>query len=1071
MGKEGKELSNLYLKFLFIFIFGIILFSNFISAVDVTACGYLNSANTVYNLKNNVVSTTTCFTVNATNVTLDLNGYEVVYGNQSSTTLYSGVVTSKNYTTVRNGSVRRGEASATLSQQRYGVYLLTNVWYSVVENINASNNFGGVRLLTGCRYNTITNITANYNYYSGVRASSNCYYNNFTNIIANYNVGNPGDGASLETSCDGNTFTNLTANSNGRYGAYIASLSDDNKFVNVIVNSNNQSGIYLTTTSDRLNLTNITANSNGDYGVYIYGPDSSTNHTLMNIIANDNYRTGVQLTSSASNSVVRNIYADSNGVDGLTITSSSNLIVSNITTYNNIYSGVFLGSVTNVTLNDLIANYNTFGFHMTSLINSTLTNVTANSNALYGVGLDYNSYNDTLTDITANFNNYSGIGISGYALYGGVANGNLTNITISNAIANSNNQSGFFFNSSNCIYNNLSASSNLQRGFYLWNSSSNNFTNLTATSNLDSGFSLNSNSAYNVLNNSRIWNNPYGLYLQSAGQFNRFYNNIFNNTINHYNSTSGVNYFNTTLSASTNIIGGTNSGGNYWGSPDGTGYSDICADSDKNGICDSSYNVNGNYDYYSLAKENIPPAVSLPLYTNLTLTNSGSTLDLNIYVTDILSSISSCVVNANGTNQTFAASGNWCNSTIYLTGLEDGNNRIIVYANDSANNFALNNSYYVKIDNIIPVLEINSPEMKTYTISSIIFNITATDDLGVSLCKYSIDGESNETLTRDGSTNYYNRTDSSVAEGSHNVTFYCTDTAGNLAPSSRYFTINLPEEESGESSGGASIKENTSLIPMEKSISLVWSGITANKEITSAIAVEGIKLTRTTIETNQNISSASITIKTVSKTFNPNLFVGLNSEDIYQGFEVKKSGLTDDNIDKVSFEFKVEKSWLGKKAPSSVTIKRKADNSSEWQMLNTTLLSEDSIYYYFKAISPGFSLFAIYFDENICVPGELFCSGDSLKLCQTDLGSTLVERCEFGCSLGRCLDYWEPDEEESVIKRFSRLAFGTWLNFGTIVFTIIVAIISLSLILVSYITFKYFEKAGYLMNSKKEFEY
>jgi len=52
------------------------------------------------------------------------------------------------------------------------------------------------------------------------------------------------------------------------------------------------------------------------------------------------------------------------------------------------------------------------------------------------------------------------------------------------------------------------------------------------------------------------------------------------------------------------------------------------------------------------------------------------------------------------------------------------------------------------------------------------------------------------------------------------------------------------------------------------------------------------------------------------------------------------------------------------------------------------------------------------------------------------------------------------DEEESILQRVGKLIFGTWLTFGTIVFSIIVAIVSLSLILVSFITYKVFKRRG-----------
>ena len=42
-------------------------------------------------------------------------------------------------------------------------------------------------------------------------------------------------------------------------------------------------------------------------------------------------------------------------------------------------------------------------------------------------------------------------------------------------------------------------------------------------------------------------------------------------------------------------------GGNIWGNPDGTGFSQTCVDTNKDGICDSNYTLDpGNVDYLPL---------------------------------------------------------------------------------------------------------------------------------------------------------------------------------------------------------------------------------------------------------------------------------------------------------------------------------------------------------------------------------------------------------------------------------------------------------------------------------------
>ena len=53
----------------------------------------------------------------------------------------------------------------------------------------------------------------------------------------------------------------------------------------------------------------------------------------------------------------------------------------------------------------------------------------------------------------------------------------------------------------------------------------------------------------------------------------------------------------------TNIIGGGFTGGNFWGSPDGTGFSEMATDADGDGIADSTFRIAaGNIDHTPLCK-------------------------------------------------------------------------------------------------------------------------------------------------------------------------------------------------------------------------------------------------------------------------------------------------------------------------------------------------------------------------------------------------------------------------------------------------------------------------------------
>ncbi|MEW6528918.1 MAG: NosD domain-containing protein, partial [Candidatus Micrarchaeota archaeon] len=132
---------------------------------------------------------------------------------------------------------------------------------------------------------------------------------------------------------------------------------------------------------------------------------------------------------------------------------------------------------------------------------------------------------------------------------------------------------------------------NYSTGIYIQSSSNNAITNNTANSNNGHGIVLVSSSSNNTLTNNMVENNSqYQIYIIGTNN-NLIYNNIFNAT-----GTQGLAYadsvidnWNTTKTGGTNIIGGPYLGGNFWAKADGTGPSQTCSDTDRDGICDSSY--------------------------------------------------------------------------------------------------------------------------------------------------------------------------------------------------------------------------------------------------------------------------------------------------------------------------------------------------------------------------------------------------------------------------------------------------------------------------------------------------
>jgi hypothetical protein len=231
---------------------------------------------------------------------------------------------------------------------------------------------------------------------------------------------------------------------------------------------------------------------------------------------------------------------------------------------------------------------------------SVIDNITLNYNGLILAGTSYTNISNLL------FNN-SKIYLFGYSNYN-----ILSNLTTNGIVLDE------------CQYNNFSnivtRNSDVGISFTAFDQY-NIFSNTTVESNYYGilfGYQCNGN----TIKDSIIKNNNYAIYVTAAAAGNLIYNNLFNNTNNIRTWGSyGSNQFNTTRQAGTRIYSaGTEIGGNYWTNPNGNGYSDTCADVDRDGFCDQPYDLLGdgsNVDYLPLSNK----------YAYLSITFSYSSVD------------------------------------------------------------------------------------------------------------------------------------------------------------------------------------------------------------------------------------------------------------------------------------------------------------------------------------------------------------------------------------------------------------------------------------------------------------
>lgn len=357
----------------------------------------------------------------------------------------------------------------------------------------------------------------------------------------------------------------------------------------------------------------------------------------------------------------------SNPYDHVFNVSANNVNISGFTVkrakskYDHHFAGIYLNGVKYATISNNTAMYNEYGAYLQASSSNTLTNNTASNNKCNGIHLNH-SKNNMLSGNNASSNIWNGI-LLGYSsnntLSGNIALDNSDGICIAQSsnynMLNGNNATlnsyGISMGScnNNVLCDNI-ASNNSGRGIHLYNSSNNTLsdnnasynggcgmalhasTNNTlignkASSNKDQGIILQYGSNKNTLIGNNASDNRYGIWLTSSSN-NNIYNNCFNNTKNfnfYFGKPIYYNYWNATKTSKKKNIGNSYLVGNLWDYPNGTGFSQTCADEDRDGICDSSYALDiNNIDYLPLAHK--PEIFSNPINANTKVPLNSSRL-------------------------------------------------------------------------------------------------------------------------------------------------------------------------------------------------------------------------------------------------------------------------------------------------------------------------------------------------------------------------------------------------------------------------------------------------------------
>jgi len=509
---------------------------------QLTSCGNLTIANTVYTLQNNITDYAgTCFQIQADNVTFDGQGYTVDGTNNASVEYWAIFSVGFGNITIKNLNIKEFGDFACSENCFGGGIRFESASNSMINNITfTSDYFAFYGLLNSDNNTIINNVGSNNTYGITLDSSSN-------NLIANNTFSNNTYiGITISSSSNNNQIVNNSANNNGQFGIYFGGVNN-NYLINNVANDNSQRGIRLST-SNHNQLINNTFNNNAGNGIELQS--NSKNNTIVNQIVGGNPVAILDTTKQNNTLAYNNSFGEirwtrSNLTMNGTLSFPGNIILANNSAYVN--SGAFTGNINtsaNVTLRgtpgvgmllpailkdgaqctdcynftalsaEIVifnvsswSNYtigDTFSPNLTSCGNLTV------ANTVYTLQNNITDYAGTCFQIQADNVTFDG---QGYTVDGDDSGGDygiymisMTNLTVKNAIV-----------------------SDFNNGIGILAGSNSQFINNTLTSNTLNGIGFYSGSTNNKIIDNTFNRNIEVILFSQASDNNNFTNNIANN--------------------------------------------------------------------------------------------------------------------------------------------------------------------------------------------------------------------------------------------------------------------------------------------------------------------------------------------------------------------------------------------------------------------------------------------------------------------------------------------------------------------------------------------------------------
>ena len=255
-------------------------------------------------------------------------------------------------------------------------------------------------------------------------------------------------------------------------------------------------------------------------------------------------------------------------------------------------------------------------------------------------------------------------------------------------------------------------------------------------------------------------------------------------------------------------------------------------------------------------------------------------------------------------------------------------------------------------DNQRPSITISKPVAKSaFTENSMILNFGVGDNsVDANTCDYKVDSGSFKSATASKDISIID-----LSAGDHTILVRCDDASSNREENTVKFSVNLIGTPGGVPSAASAPIVST---PSEDKAKVYIPKVAANKE--TVVPIDKGDVTAVSLLVNSPVNSIYIDVNRLDA---KPADISDAPGKVFRYLEIKAPVLTANVLDKAKIKFKVAKSWIAENSADATKIYLNRFADGTWNRLGTTKDSEDANSIVYLAESPGFSTFAISYEE------------------------------------------------------------------------------------------------------------